>query len=60
MRGFLGVLVGLVLFAIGLAGLGVALNEMMTHADPNSSVRALAGLGTFVVVCLVSMVMFRY
>jgi hypothetical protein len=54
------VLVGLVLFAIGLAGLGVALNEMMTHADPNSSVRALAGLGTYMVVCLVSMVMFRY
>ena len=60
MRGFFGVLVGLVLFAIGLAGLGVALNEMMTHADPNSAVKALAGLATFMVVCLVSMVMLRY
>jgi uncharacterized membrane protein YqhA len=60
MRGFFGVLVGLVLFAIGLAGLGVALNEMMTHADPNSAAKALAGLGTFMVACLISMVMFRY
>ena len=60
MRGFFGVLVGLVLFAIGLAGLGVALNEMMTHADPNSAMKALAGLGTFMFVCLVSMVMIRY
>ena len=50
MRGFFGVLVGIVLFAIGLAGLGVALNEMMTHADPNAAMKALAGLGTFVVV----------
>jgi hypothetical protein len=60
MRAFFGVLVGLVLFAIGLAGLGVALNEMMTHADPNSAVKALAGLGTYMVVCLIAMVMFRY
>ena len=60
MRGFFGVLVGLVLFAIGLAGLGVALNEMMTHADPNSAVKALAGLGTFIIVSLLSVVMIRY
>jgi hypothetical protein len=60
MRGFLGVLVGLVLFAIGLAGLGVALNEMMTHADPNAAIKALAGLGTFIIVSLLSVVIISY
>ncbi|HEY8246191.1 MAG TPA: hypothetical protein VIG38_02775 [Hyphomicrobium sp.] len=60
MRGFFGVLVGLVLFAIALAGLGVALNEMMTHADPNSAMKALAGFGTFVVVSLLSVVIVSY
>jgi hypothetical protein len=60
MRGFFGVLVGLVLFAIALAGLGVALNEMMTHADPNGAMKALAGLGTFVIVSLLSVVLVSY
>jgi len=54
MRGVFGVLIGLVVFAVGLAGLGFALNEMMTHADPNTAVRALAGLGTFLIASLVS------
>ena len=54
MRGVFGVLVGIVLFAVGLAGLGFALNEMMTHADPNTALRALAGLGTFIIASLVS------
>jgi hypothetical protein len=54
------VLVGLMLFAIALAGLGVALNEMMTHADPNSAMKALAGFGTFVVVSLLSVVIVSY
>ena len=60
MRGIFGVLVGIVLFAIGLAGLGFALDQMMTHADPNAAVKAVAGLATFVVVCLASVVAISY
>ncbi len=60
MRGVFGVLVGIVLFAVGLAGLGFALNEMMTHADPNAAMKALAGLGTFVIVSLASVIVISY
>ncbi len=60
MRGVFGVLVGLVLFAVGLAGLGFALDQMMTHADPNAGMKALAGLGTFVIVSLLSVVAISY
>ena len=60
MRGVFGVLIGLVLFAVGLAGLGFALDQMMTHADPNASMKALAGLGTFVIVSLLSVVAISY
>ncbi len=60
MRGFFGVLVGLVLFAIGLAGLGVALDQMMTQTDPNAAMKTLAGLGTFIIVSLLCVVMIRY
>ena len=60
MRGVFGVLVGLILFAIGLAGLGFALDQMMTHADPNAAMKALAGLGTFLVVSLLSVVAISY
>lgn len=59
MRGARGVLVGLALFVIGFAGLGFALVQMMTHADPNASVKAVAGLGTFVVACFASLAIFR-
>ena len=59
MRGFFGVLVGLIVLAIGLAGLGYALDLMMTHADPNSALRQVAGLGTFVVASLVLVAIIR-
>jgi hypothetical protein len=54
------VLVGIVIFAVGLAGLGFALNEMMTHADPNTALRQLAGLGTFIIASLVSVFVISY
>lgn len=60
MRGVFGVLIGLVLFAVGLAGLGFALDQMMTQADPNAAMKALAGLATFVVVSLASVIAISY
>jgi hypothetical protein len=45
--------------AVGLAGLGYALDLMMTHADPNSALRQVAGLGTFVVAGLVMLAIIR-
>jgi hypothetical protein len=60
MRGVFGVLVGLILFAVGLAGLGFALDQMMTHADPNAGMKALAGLGTFIIVGLLSVIAISY
>ena len=55
MRGTFGILIGLIIIAVGLAGLGEALMQMMTHADPNSSMKAAAGLGTFVLAAAVMM-----
>jgi hypothetical protein len=60
MRGVFGVLIGLVLFTVGLAGLGFALDQMMTHTDPNAAMKALAGLGTFVIVSLLSVIVISY
>ena len=60
MRGVFGVLVGVILFAIGLAGLGFALHQMMTQADPHAAMKALAGLGTFIVASLVSVGIISY
>ena len=59
MRAFIGVLFGLVLFTIGLAGLGFALHLMMTHADPQTAWKAAAGLATFVVASLLSVAVIR-
>lgn len=59
MRGTVGVLVGLVLFVIGFAGLGFALEQMMTHSDPNAGLHALAGIGTFLVVAFASLAIIR-
>ena len=53
MRGFFGVLVGIAVLAIGLAGLAFALHLMMTHADPDGALKQVAALGTFVVASLV-------
>ena len=60
MRGGFGVLVGILLFTVGLFGLGFALHQMMTHADPDAGLKALAGLGTFIVVCLASVGLISY
>jgi hypothetical protein len=59
MRGALGILVGLVVFTVGLAGLAFAFDQMMTHADPDAGMKAAAGLGTFIVACLASVVIIR-
>jgi hypothetical protein len=55
MRGTLGTLIGLLIIVLGLAGLAGALHQMMTHADPNASLKAAAGLVTFVLTCFVMM-----
>ena len=60
MRGVFGVLVGVILFAIGLSGLGFALHQMMTQTDPHAAMKALAGLGTFLVVCMASIAVISY
>ena len=57
MRGTFGILMGSIIFLLGLAGLGEALWQMTAHADPQSGVKALAGLGTFVLAGLVMMVL---
>ncbi|KAB2943673.1 MAG: hypothetical protein K8F92_13350 [Hyphomicrobium sp.] len=59
MRGTFGVLVGLVLFTIGLVGLGLALAQMMTQADPDMALKAVAGLAAYVLVCLASLAIVR-
>jgi hypothetical protein len=59
MRGFVGILIGVVIIALGLAGLGAALAQMMTHADPNSALISIGGLGVFALVCLFFLVMAR-
>lgn len=60
MRGTLGLLLGILIMALGLAGLGVALAQMMTHADPNAALVSVGGLGVFVVVCLFMLVMAHF
>ena len=60
MRGPFAILVGIVVMALGLAGLGVALAQMMTHADPNGALITVAGLGVYLVVSLFLVVMAHY
>jgi len=52
MRGTVGMIIGIVIIALGLAGLGAALGQMMTHANPNGTLISLGGLGVFAVACL--------
>lgn len=59
MSGTGGFLVGIVLFAVALSGLGFALFLMMTHADPDAGIKAAAGLGAFVVASLASVFLIR-
>ena len=60
MRGAFGMLVGVLLFVVGLSGLGFALHQMMTHTDPDAGLKALAGLGTYLVVCMASIAIISY
>jgi hypothetical protein len=57
MRGTFGILLGTIIVAVGLAGLGEALFQMMTHADPDASMKAAAGLGTFLLASLFMMIL---
>ena len=59
MRGTVGMLVGLLVMTVGLAGLGYALSLMMTHADPDAALKAVAGLATFVVATFISLAVIR-
>lgn len=59
MRGTFGILIGIILLAVGLAGLGEALWQMMSHSDPQASMKAAGGLGVFVTVGLISMFLAR-
>jgi hypothetical protein len=59
MSGPIGILVGIVFLALGLGGLSFALWEMMTHADPDAGLRAIAGLATFLAVCVLALVSAR-
>ncbi len=58
MQGAVGFLVGIAIFAVGLAGLAFGLHEMMTHAAPDGT-RAVAGLATFVVAVFASLAVIR-
>jgi hypothetical protein len=59
MRGTFGIVTGVVIIAIGLTGLGAALAQMMTHANPNGTLISLGGLGVFA-ACLIAMLTLSY
>lgn len=59
MSGAIGFLVGLVLFAVGLGGLAFALEQFMTHSDPNLALHAVAGIGTFLVAAFATIAVIR-
>jgi hypothetical protein len=57
MRGTIGLIVGILIVAIGLAGLGASLAQMMTHADPHGLLISLGGLGAFLLAGIVTLVL---
>jgi putative exporter of polyketide antibiotics len=59
MRGMVGIAIGVVIVALGLAGLGAALAQMMSHANPNGTLISVGGLGVFAVACLFVLAMAR-
>ena len=59
MSGMLGIVVGVIVMALGLAGLGFAFGEMMTQGAAGAPVKILGGLGVFVAVCLLSLIAAR-
>ena len=52
MRGTIGLVVGLAVIALGLAGLGFALTNLMITAHPESALIPVSGLVVFAVCCL--------
>jgi hypothetical protein len=59
MHGRTGTIIGLAVAAIGLAGLGVALAQMMTHASANGALLSVGGLGVFLAACLFMLIAVR-
>ena len=53
MNGLFGIIVGIVLIALALAGLGTTLHEMMTHSADHDALISIGGLATFVVSSLI-------
>jgi hypothetical protein len=52
-------IVGLVILALGLGGLGFAFDQMMTHADPDAALKAAAGIVTFAVSAFITLAIIR-
>jgi hypothetical protein len=59
MHGTPGTVIGVVVAAIGLTGLGVALAQMTTHTDPSGALLSVGGLGVFLVACFAVVAMLR-
>ncbi|MFA5900573.1 MAG: hypothetical protein WC829_15845 [Hyphomicrobium sp.] len=59
MSGTVGMIVGLVILALGLGGLGFAFDQMMTHADPDAALKAAAGIVTFAVSAFITLAIIR-
>jgi hypothetical protein len=55
-RGTIGIVVGIVIIALGLGGLGLALTNLMITGHPESALVPVSGLVVFVVSCLVLVV----
>lgn len=60
MRGTVGALVGFIILAVGLAGVGVALAPLMTHTNQHADLISLGGLGAFVASLVVMLLLIRY
>ncbi len=52
MRGAIGIVIGIVIIAPGLGGLGLAFTQMMTHANAQSALTSVGGLAVFAAACL--------
>jgi hypothetical protein len=56
MQGTVGLFISLVIVALGLAGLGFALTNLMITGHPESALVPIGGLAVFVLACLSMMV----
>jgi len=57
MRGTIGLVISLVIVALGLGGLGVALTNLMITAHPENALIPVGGLAVFVLAGVSMMVM---